>query len=123
MKNFHIPVSHLTSQLAQSIIDNGNGIYIVYGVFINKETLGLNKLHKGNFSDLTINLKGGSGKDMILDVPVPEFIVAEDDKDYAKYIQIHFVEEKDIKSDDIMMQEFVKAFTNKLASTSEEKVE
>jgi hypothetical protein len=53
MKNFHIPATHLTPSLSEAINQNAEGCYIVYGVFIYNNSLSINKLHKGSFSEIT----------------------------------------------------------------------
>lgn len=117
MKNFHIPASHLTPTLADAINLNEEGIYVVYGVFIYNNALSINKLHKGQFAEIQVQQHSDENGDFTTYlVPVPEFIANERDAEYAKYIQIHFIKQEDIKSDEEMMQEFVKAFAAKLAN-------
>lgn len=115
MKSFHVPMSHLTPTLIQEINQKEEGVYFIYGAFIYEESLMINKLHKGKFSDIEFEESSESYL-----VPVPEFVVNEHDPEYAKYIQLHFIRQDDVKSDEEMMQEFVKAFAAKLAGVSEE---
>ena len=124
MKNFHIPASHLTPTLADAINLNEEGIYVVYGVFIYNQALSINKLHKGQFSEIQVQQHTDENGDFTnYLVPVPEFIANERDAEYAKYIQIHFIKQEDIKSDEEMMQEFVKAFASKLANVEGEQAQ
>lgn len=124
MKNFHIPATHLTPTLSEAINLQGEGVYIVYGVFIYNNSLSINKLHKGMFSEILAQVDEGDEGETSTTylVPVPEFIANEKDSEFAKYIQIHFVKSEDLKTDEEMMQEFVKAFASKLANVDNEDV-
>lgn len=119
MKNFHIPMAQLTPTLISAINDTENkGIYVVYGVYIYKDTLNISRVHKGNLQDIILEKVDEENYSYL--VPVPEYVADEQLSDYAKYLQIHFVSEEDIKTDDEMMQEFVQAFAEKLADADEE---
>lgn len=118
MKNFNIPSKHLTPTLAEAINMSEDGLYIVYGVFINNNSLSINKLHKGSFNDVKVSKSDDDDTSFYI-VPVPEFIANEHDAEYAKYIQIHFIKKEDIKSDEEMMKEFVEAFAAKLSNVND----
>lgn len=125
MKDFHIPSSYLTPTLRESLNLNEEGCYIIYGIFIYNNELGVNKLHKGNFSEVQLQLSTeetelGTENTAIYIVPVPEFIASEKDTDFAKYIQIHFIKKSEMKSDEEMMKDFISAFAEKLASVESE---
>lgn len=121
MKNYAIPESHLTPTLVEALNNNSEGIYTIYGVFINNNALSVNRLHKGSFSDITMHRVGeGDAAKAVYLIPVPEFLVSDTDPEFARYVQVHLVdaEEANEQTDEEQMQNFVKAFVSKLAGES-----
>jgi aryl-phospho-beta-D-glucosidase BglC (GH1 family) len=118
MKNYAIPESHLTPTLVESLNNNSDGTYTVYGVFVNNNALSVNRLHKGSFADIVTQKVEDT---VVYLIPVPEFIVAANDTEFARYVQVHLVDAEDAKeqTDEEQMQNFVKAFVSKLTDMVE----
>lgn len=119
MKHIEISQSDFAPNIRDRLAEDDKGVYIVYGVFIAGTALNISRLYKGSFADIELrinNPQDPSPQDTTFLVPVPEFVVDAKDPQYAKYINLHFVESKDVESDEEMMRRFAEAFTSKMSS-------
>ena len=126
MKNFKFTGDQLTPNLRDKIADSDEGIYVVYGAFIDGTALNLTRLYKGSFNDIVLKIDDPTNVDpdkVEYLLPVPEYIVDHTDADYAKYLNIHLVPSSDIEDDETMLRKFCDAYTKKLsdAGVSSEK--
>lgn len=121
MKNFQFKASQLTANLRDKIAAEDQGIYVVYGTFIDGTALNITRLHTGKFSDIMLRIDNPSSVDpdaVTYLVPIPEYIVSHEDPNYAKYLNIHFVPEADIEDPEVMMRKFCEAYTRNLSSAA-----
>lgn len=125
MKHFKFAGNQLTAALRDKIAEQDPGIYVVYGAFIDGTSLNLTRLYKGNFKDILLRIDDPSHIDpanVEYLLPVPEYIVAHDDPEYAKYLNIHLVPSSDIEDDEVMLRKFCEAYTKKLSAVAVEDV-
>ena len=118
MKNFKFTGDQLTPTLRDKIADGDEGIYVVYGAFIEGTALNLTRLFKGSFNDIVLKIDDPTNVDpdkVEYLLPVPEYIVDHTDADYAKYLNIHLVPASDIEDDETMLRKFCEAYTKKLS--------
>lgn len=119
MKHIEIPHADFSPSIRDRLADDDEGIYVVYGVFIAGTSLNISRVYKGKLSEIEMrvnNPEDPSAADVTYLVPVPEFVVDYKDPQFAKYLNLHFVEAKEVQSDEEMMRRFAEAYTAKLSS-------
>lgn len=117
MKLFPFPSTDLSQTTANAINNQDQGIYILYGVYIEGTALNIQRLYKGKFEDVEVKIEDVDAENPTVTymLPVPEFVVNFNDPEYAKYINVHFLQSSEIEDDETMSQKFCEAFTAKLA--------
>lgn len=117
MKLFPFLATELSQNTANAINNQDQGIYILYGVYIEGTALNIQRLYKGKFEDIEVKIEDVDAENPKVSymLPVPEFVVNFDDPEYAKYVNVHFLQSVEIEDDETMSKKFCEAFTAKLA--------
>lgn len=117
MKQFPFLATELSQNTANAINNQDQGIYILYGVYIEGTALNIQRLYKGKFEDIEVKIEDVDAENpkVTYMLPVPEFVVNFNDPEYAKYVNVHFLQSVEIEDDETMSKKFCEAFTAKLA--------
>lgn len=122
MKLFPFLATDLSQNTANAINNQDQGIYILYGVYIEGTALNIQRLYKGKFEDIEVKIEDVDAENpkVTYMLPVPEFVVNFHDPEYAKYVNVHFLQSCEIEDDETMSKKFCEAFTAKLAKAQVE---